>query len=370
MPENVDDAKGRVKEAAGDLTDDQSLKNEGKVDQATGTVKEKVGDAADKVKDVVNPKATDRARVRVADGTAPAGAPFSVLARVRVEVGSASATSAASAPTRPPAAAPPAGRSARRRTGGRARSRRPRERDRNRIGSIASPRATPTTIVIAPAARARGRMDSGPAGRRRVRLRGLARVRRMPRLSAGRVDPLHDDPAGAVGAERDSVTDLEPASANGRCGRSSGACRGDRLAGAAELALASAGRRVRVGEAGFEPPKAEPDGLQPPSFDRLDTPPAGAHDSRRRCAGRRRRAVSTDGRRRSRTPSTWGRRGRQLLRPRPLRRDEPAPAVADEDEQIVDPVGSNRLSCRSNSDCRRWSRPYRPAHASSRRREP
>jgi uncharacterized protein YjbJ (UPF0337 family) len=55
MGENLDDAKGRVKEAAGDLTDDDSLKNEGKVDQATGTVKEKVGDAADKVKDVVNP---------------------------------------------------------------------------------------------------------------------------------------------------------------------------------------------------------------------------------------------------------------------------------------------------------------------------
>ena len=51
----LDDAKGRVKEAAGDLTDDDSLKNEGKVDQATGTVKDKVGDAADKVKDVVNP---------------------------------------------------------------------------------------------------------------------------------------------------------------------------------------------------------------------------------------------------------------------------------------------------------------------------
>ena len=51
----VDDAKGRVKEAAGDLTDDDSLKNEGKVDQATGTVKDKVGDAADKVKDVINP---------------------------------------------------------------------------------------------------------------------------------------------------------------------------------------------------------------------------------------------------------------------------------------------------------------------------
>jgi uncharacterized protein YjbJ (UPF0337 family) len=52
---SLDDAKGRVKEAAGDLTDDDSLKNEGKVDQATGAVKDKVGDAADKVKDVVNP---------------------------------------------------------------------------------------------------------------------------------------------------------------------------------------------------------------------------------------------------------------------------------------------------------------------------
>jgi uncharacterized protein YjbJ (UPF0337 family) len=53
MPENLDDAKGRIKEAAGDLTDNDSLKNEGKVDQAAGTVKDKVGDAADKVKDVI-----------------------------------------------------------------------------------------------------------------------------------------------------------------------------------------------------------------------------------------------------------------------------------------------------------------------------
>ena len=51
MPENFDDAKGQVKEKAGDLTNDQDLKNEGKVDQATGTIKDKVGDAADKVKD-------------------------------------------------------------------------------------------------------------------------------------------------------------------------------------------------------------------------------------------------------------------------------------------------------------------------------
>ena len=49
----ADDLKGRVKEAAGDLTGDEGLQREGKVDQATGTVKEKVGDAADKVKDVV-----------------------------------------------------------------------------------------------------------------------------------------------------------------------------------------------------------------------------------------------------------------------------------------------------------------------------
>jgi uncharacterized protein YjbJ (UPF0337 family) len=49
----ADDLKGRAKEAAGDLTDDKSLKNEGKVDRASGSVKDKVGDAADKAKDVL-----------------------------------------------------------------------------------------------------------------------------------------------------------------------------------------------------------------------------------------------------------------------------------------------------------------------------
>jgi uncharacterized protein YjbJ (UPF0337 family) len=48
-----DDVKGRLKEAAGDLTNDRDLKNEGKVDQASGKVKDKVGDAADKVKDAI-----------------------------------------------------------------------------------------------------------------------------------------------------------------------------------------------------------------------------------------------------------------------------------------------------------------------------
>ena len=51
---NFDDLKGRAKEAAGDLTDDESLEREGKVDRATGTVKEKLDDVADKVKGFVN----------------------------------------------------------------------------------------------------------------------------------------------------------------------------------------------------------------------------------------------------------------------------------------------------------------------------
>jgi uncharacterized protein YjbJ (UPF0337 family) len=47
-----DDGKGRIKEAAGDLTGDKDLQREGKIDQATGTVKDAVGDVADKAKDV------------------------------------------------------------------------------------------------------------------------------------------------------------------------------------------------------------------------------------------------------------------------------------------------------------------------------
>jgi uncharacterized protein YjbJ (UPF0337 family) len=58
MPDDgtIDNTKGKLKEAAGDLTDDQSLKNEGKVDKASGGLKDAVGGAADKVKDAVNPK--------------------------------------------------------------------------------------------------------------------------------------------------------------------------------------------------------------------------------------------------------------------------------------------------------------------------
>ena len=39
MGEKTDKTKGRVKEAAGDLTDNSKLKREGKADRASGTVK-------------------------------------------------------------------------------------------------------------------------------------------------------------------------------------------------------------------------------------------------------------------------------------------------------------------------------------------
>lgn len=53
MP-NADDMKGRAKEAAGSLTDDDDLKREGKADRATGKVKDVVDSASDKVKDVLH----------------------------------------------------------------------------------------------------------------------------------------------------------------------------------------------------------------------------------------------------------------------------------------------------------------------------
>lgn len=53
-PRNTDDAKGRVKEAAGDLTGDHDLKDEGKADQAAGKVKDVADSAKDKVDDAVD----------------------------------------------------------------------------------------------------------------------------------------------------------------------------------------------------------------------------------------------------------------------------------------------------------------------------
>ena len=66
MGENLDQAKGRVKQAVGDLVDDDQLKKEGKLDELGGkikegmdTVKDKAHDAVDKIKDTVD-AATDK----------------------------------------------------------------------------------------------------------------------------------------------------------------------------------------------------------------------------------------------------------------------------------------------------------------------
>jgi len=48
-----DEMKGRTKEAAGDLTGNQELKDEGKVDRASGKLKNAVGDVADKAKSLL-----------------------------------------------------------------------------------------------------------------------------------------------------------------------------------------------------------------------------------------------------------------------------------------------------------------------------
>jgi uncharacterized protein YjbJ (UPF0337 family) len=52
MSGNADQAKGRIKEAAGAITGDKDLKNEGKADQVGGKVK----DAVDTVKDKLTGK--------------------------------------------------------------------------------------------------------------------------------------------------------------------------------------------------------------------------------------------------------------------------------------------------------------------------
>ena len=59
MESKKDDIKGRVKEATGDLTDDDDLKREGKTDRAAGSVKDKLERAKDKGEEFVD-KAKDR----------------------------------------------------------------------------------------------------------------------------------------------------------------------------------------------------------------------------------------------------------------------------------------------------------------------
>ena len=49
MSGKADEIKGRVKEAAGAITDDDKLRREGKIDQAAGKVKEAAEKAVEKV---------------------------------------------------------------------------------------------------------------------------------------------------------------------------------------------------------------------------------------------------------------------------------------------------------------------------------
>lgn len=62
MGDKIDEAKGRVKEAAGDLTDNERLEREGKLDQAGASVKRTTDSAKDKADDLV-----DTAKEKVRD---------------------------------------------------------------------------------------------------------------------------------------------------------------------------------------------------------------------------------------------------------------------------------------------------------------
>jgi len=54
MGNSADEMKGRAKRAAGELTGDDDLKQEGSVDKAAGKAKDFVDKAADKAKETVD----------------------------------------------------------------------------------------------------------------------------------------------------------------------------------------------------------------------------------------------------------------------------------------------------------------------------
>jgi uncharacterized protein YjbJ (UPF0337 family) len=54
MGADMDEAKGRMKEAAGDITDDDDMKREGKADRLGAEIKDKANKVVDKAKDIVN----------------------------------------------------------------------------------------------------------------------------------------------------------------------------------------------------------------------------------------------------------------------------------------------------------------------------
>ncbi len=56
MAGSIDKAKGRIKEAAGALADDDQLRREGKLDRAAGAVKEKAERAIDAARNAITGK--------------------------------------------------------------------------------------------------------------------------------------------------------------------------------------------------------------------------------------------------------------------------------------------------------------------------
>jgi uncharacterized protein YjbJ (UPF0337 family) len=54
MGEKTDQVKGRVKEAVGDITENDNLKHEGQADRLAGDAKEKLGDAKEKVEELID----------------------------------------------------------------------------------------------------------------------------------------------------------------------------------------------------------------------------------------------------------------------------------------------------------------------------
>src|SRR5262249_58516281 len=54
MESKKDDLKGRVKEAAGDLTDDEDLKREGKTDRAGASLKDRIEKATENGEELVD----------------------------------------------------------------------------------------------------------------------------------------------------------------------------------------------------------------------------------------------------------------------------------------------------------------------------
>jgi uncharacterized protein YjbJ (UPF0337 family) len=53
MAKKIDEAKGRIKRATGELTGNEKLKREGAVDKAAGKAKDVVDKAAGKAKDAI-----------------------------------------------------------------------------------------------------------------------------------------------------------------------------------------------------------------------------------------------------------------------------------------------------------------------------